>query len=144
MSDNENFDELFAEIMGGDAPAKTAVIEAIAENAVKFVAAPAAQVLPEVIKAVVDSPVPVEVPKQKYQADAGKVLVEGAPCETMIYSAGYCRLKWPNPRFANQAVLYRDQLEEMEQFFQSEGYKTWKEAAINAGLRKRGEARKES
>jgi hypothetical protein len=39
--------------------------------------------------------------------------------------------------------LYRDQLEEMEQFFQSEGYKTWKEAAINAGLRKRGEARKE-
>lgn len=136
MSDNENFDELFAEIMGSEPKAEVAAPVAIVE--------PVTQELPEVIKHIVDTPVAVEVPKQKYQADAGKVLIEGAPCETMIYSAGYCRLKWPNPRFANQAVLYRDQLEEMEQFFQSEGYKTWKQSAIDAGLRKRGEARKES
>jgi hypothetical protein len=122
MSEAEDFEALFSEIAGDEI-----------------------QVAPEV-KAVIDTPVPVVIDKAvgRYKTDTGKVLVEGGPTETMIYSAGYCRFKWPNQRFANQAVLYADQVDELAEFFQSEGYKAWRASADKAGLRKRGEARKES
>jgi hypothetical protein len=140
MSDSEDFDTLFNEIMATEPKETTATAAPVVEATVT-------EALPDLPKEVIDTPVAVEVPKQpqkKYQTDDGKVVVLGAPCETMIYTAGYCRFKWVNPKFANQAVLYLDQVEEMEKFFQSEDYKTWKQSAINAGLRKRGEARKES
>jgi len=131
--DAELFEALFSEIAGDEIKASAPAAAVVEE-------------LPAAIKAVVDTPVVVETPKQekKYVPDAGKVLVDGAPAETMIYSAGYCRFKWPNPRFANQAVLYADQVDELAKFFQSEEYKSWRAEADKAGLRKRGEARKES
>jgi hypothetical protein len=138
MSDQDEFEALFSEIAGDEikAEAPAVAVAAVAET----------EELPADIKAVVETPMVVETPKEKpkYQPDTGKVLVEGAPAETLIYSAGYCRFRWPNPRFANQAVLYADQVDELAKFFQSEEYTAWRASADKAGLRKRGEQRKES
>jgi hypothetical protein len=76
--------------------------------------------------------------------DDQKISVEGTPCDALVYPAGYVRLKWPAGRITNQCILYRDQYEELRDFFlDEERRKAWEEKALAAGLRLRGEPREE-
>jgi hypothetical protein len=79
---------------------------------------------------------PAEKPQVTYKTDEGKQEISGAPCQTTVYSKGYVQFKFNDGwRFANKVCLYTEELESMEQFFASEGYKTWKAAAVAAGLK---------
>lgn len=133
--DVAEFDSLIAEIMSGG-PAVTT-----AEPEVDFEAMRGG-----VVEALIEAPIPTQAvaateTSKAYRVDAGKVEIEGAPFETTVYSLGYVKFKWPNFRFANQCSLYLEELEAAEAFFTSPEYQTWKQAALTAGLRKRGTKR---
>jgi hypothetical protein len=127
--DNDNFDELFAEIMGDHTAPSAAAVEAAAEA-----------VTDAVVEQVIAAPIPSEPAKAKYKSIPAdeKVVLEGAPCDTTVYPLGYVKLHWRNPKFQNACSLYEDQIDELAAFFQSPEYATWRAAAKAAGLRKRG------
>jgi hypothetical protein len=80
----------------------------------------------------------VEAAKPQYKQDEGKQAVDGAPFESTIYSRGYLSAKWSEGwRFANKACLYLNELEALENWFGTPGYKEWKAKAIAAGLKRR-------
>ena len=83
--------------------------------------------------------------KAQYKAipDDQKTVVEGSPCTSTVYPNGYLQLKWPASRFPNQCVLYRDQLEALEAFFQGPDYAAYKAQLVAAGLRIKGQPRSE-
>ncbi len=77
-------------------------------------------------------------PKPEYKKDEGKKEVEGAPCEATVYTRGYVRLKFNEGwRFDNKVCLYLEDLESLENWFGSEGYRAWKANAVEAGLKTR-------
>jgi hypothetical protein len=79
-----------------------------------------------------------EQPKPEYKRDEGKREVSGAPCEATVYTRGYVRLKFNEGwRFDNKVCLYLEDLESLENWFGSEGYKAWKANAVEAGLKTR-------
>jgi hypothetical protein len=133
-NDQENFDELFAELMGDHTPKPEAV--ACVEEPIQFVPS---EITPEAVTGVPEAPKPVEKARAKYEAIPAdqKTVVDGAPCITTVYPAGYAQFLWPNSKFRNACSLYLDQVEGLEKFFQSEAYKSWKAAAVAAGLRTR-------
>jgi hypothetical protein len=132
-NDNDNFDELFAEIMGDHTPPSAAAVEAAVEAA-------AEAVTDAVVEQVIAAPIPSEPAKAKYRSIPAdeKVVLEGAPCDTTVYPLGYCKFHWRNPKFQNACSLYEDQVDEFAAFFQSPEYPAWRAAAKAAGLRKRG------
>ena len=133
-NDQKNFDELFAELISDRTPKP----EAAAEALVAFAATPDIEAV-EDIPAVPEAPKAVEKARAKYEAIPAdqKTVVDGAPCITTVYPAGYAQFLWPNSKFRNACSLYLDQVEGLEKFFQSEEYKVWKAAAVAAGLRTR-------
>jgi hypothetical protein len=132
-NDNDNFDELFAEIMGDHTAPSAAAVEAAVEAAAEAVTVTA-------VEQVIAAPIPAEPAKAKYQAIPAdeKTVLDGAPCDTTVYPLGYVKLHWRNPKFQNACSLYEDQIDELAAFFQSPEYATWRAAAKAAGLRKRG------
>jgi hypothetical protein len=136
-NDIDQFDEYFAELMADHTP-KAAVVEALAEGLVEFATTPEV-VVAEDIPAVPEAAKETEKARAKYQAIPAdqKTVVDGAPCITTVYPAGYVQLLWPNSKFRNACSLYLDQVEGLEKFFQSEAYKAWKAASVAAGLRTR-------
>ena len=134
QDDNDVFNEYFAELMGDHTPKP----EAAAEALVAFASTPDIVTVEE-LPAVPEAAKEVEKARAKYQAIPAdqKTVVDGAPCITTVYPSGYVQLLWPNSKFRNACSLYLDQVEGLEKFFQSEAYKSWKAAAIAAGLRTR-------
>lgn len=122
--DNDNFAELFAEIMTGHTGPSAAAVEAAEAS----------------VNAVVAAPMPAEAAQAKYKSIPAedKASLEGAPCDTTVYPLGYCKFHWRNPKFQNACSLYEDQVDELAAFFQSPEYAVWRAAAKAAGLRKRG------
>ena len=139
-NDIDQFDEYFAELMGDHTPKPVAelVPEAAAEALVAFATTPEV-VVAEDIPAVPEAAKETEKARAKYQAIPAdqKTVVDGAPCITTVYPAGYVQKLWPNSKFRNACSLYLDQIEAEEKWYQSEAYKVWKAAAIAAGLRTR-------
>jgi hypothetical protein len=131
-NDIDQFDEYFAELMADHTPKA----EVCVEEPIQFVPSP---ITPEEVTGVPEAAKPAEKARAKYQAIPAdqKTVVDGAPCITTVYPAGYVQKLWPNSKFRNACSLYLDQIEAEEKWYQSEAYKVWKAAAIAAGLRTR-------
>lgn len=132
--DNDVFNEYFAELMADHTPKP----EPVAELLVEFANSPEVVAVAEV-PAVPEAPKASEKAKARYQAIPAdqKTVIDGAPCITTVYPSGYVQMLWPNAKFRNACSLYLDQIEAQEKWYQSEAYKTWKAAAVAAGLRTR-------
>ena len=138
---DDSFDLLFAEIMA-DGTGETAVAEvsddptpvATVEEARKEAerAEAAAQVI-----ASGPAPKPVHEP-------AEKVSVDGPYFKAQVYQRlGYVSCLFPGFRFANKLVAYRDDLQKFIEFVRSPACDQWVASLEAAGLRDRGQPRKE-
>lgn len=76
-------------------------------------------------------------------ADQKTFLDTGTRMESVVYPAGYVRIKIPSGKMMNQFFVYADQLEELENWIKSDAFADWKAQAVNAGLRVKGEPRQE-
>jgi len=132
--DNSQFDEFFSEIMADHTPRSEAV--ACVETPIQFIPDQNEAAVEELVAS---PPKTVEKPKGKYQAIPAdqKTVIDGSPCVSTVYPAGYVQLLWPNARFRNACSLYLDQVEALEKFFQGPGYAEWKAKAVAAGLKTR-------
>jgi hypothetical protein len=141
--DNDNFDELFAEIMA-DGSGET-VAEVPEEPAAVATLADSRETL---IEQVIAEPV-VETAKpdvRKEYKTVDKVEIEGGPENTVskVYPLGYLSLVIKNGfRFQNKAVFYGPDIEAFVEFCRSDKADAWLAALKDAGLRGRGEVRKE-
>lgn len=143
MSDDidESFDLLFAEIMAdgkgdgeasdvGEEPSVVATVEEARIEAER--AAAAAQVI---------AAGPVQKPVYE---PAEKVSVDGPYFKAQIYTRlGYVSCLFPGFRFANKLVAYRDDLQKFIEFVRSPACDQWVASLEAAGLRDRGQPRKE-
>jgi hypothetical protein len=140
---DDNFDELFAEIMSeGTGEAAAEVSE---EPAAVATLADSREAL---IEQVIAEPV-AETGKpdaRKEYRTVEKTEVEGGPENTVskVYPLGYLSLVIRNGfRFQNKACFYGPDLESFIEFCRSDKADAWLAALKDAGLRARGEARKE-
>ena len=141
--DNDNFDELFAEIMADGSG--EAVAEVSEEPAPVATLADSRETL---IEQVIAEPV-TETAKPDARVQyktVDKTEVDGGPEGTVskVYPLGYLSLVIKNGfRFQNKAVFYGPDIEAFVAFCRSDKADAWLAALKDAGLRARGEARKE-
>jgi len=143
MSENidESFDLLFAEIMadgGGNAEAaevgeEPSVVATVEEARIEAErAAAAAQVI---------AAGPVQKPVYE---PAEKVAVDGPDfIRSQVYEKGYVSVLFSGWRFTNKATFYRDDLQKLIAFCRSADCDAWVSRLEEAGLRDRGQPRKE-
>ena len=140
--DNE-FDELFAEIMSEESDGAAA--EVSEEPAAVATLADSREAL---IEQVIAEPV-VEVSKpdaRKEYKTVEKVEVEGGPegVVSKVYPLGYLSLVFRNGfRFQNKACFYADSLKAFVEFCRSDKADVWLASLEAAGLRDRGQPKKE-
>jgi hypothetical protein len=137
-NDDDAFDALFAEISSDGVAAKVA--EVSDEPAVgPSLAESREAVIQEVISG------PVAKPDQKVQyKTVDKVAVDGGPCQSMVYPLGYVSLLFGGWRFSNKACFYLDGLKDLIAFCRSPQCDAWLASLEAAGLRNRGQAKKEA
>ena len=141
--DEDNFDSLFAEILA-DGSGET-VVEVSEEPTAVATLADSREAL---IEQVIAEPV-AETGKpdaRKEYRTVEKTEVEGGPENTVskVYPLGYLSLVIRNGfRFQNKACFYGPDLEALVEFCRSDKADAWLAALKDAGLRARGEARKE-
>ena len=76
-------------------------------------------------------------------SDQKTFLDTGTRLETVVYPAGYVRIKIPAGKMLNQFFCYADQLEELVNWVKSDAFTEWKAQAVKAGLRVKGQPREE-
>jgi hypothetical protein len=81
--------------------------------------------------------------RQAIPSDQKTFLDTGTRMESVVYPAGYVRIKIPSGKMMNQFFVYADQLDELENWIKSDAFADWKAQAVAAGLRVKGQPRQE-
>jgi hypothetical protein len=141
-AEDDVFAELFEEIMTEPEVVATEVAdepEVVASNGESREALIQSLVVEPVVEA---APKPDQVRKEYKTVE--KVEIEGSPLATKVYPLGYATLSANGFRFQNKLCVYRKELREFVDFIRDTAKSDpWLASMESAGLRDRGEARKE-
>jgi len=142
---DDDFDALFAEIMGEpqkapvvvETPEEPAIVKSLQESMPK--------VEPEAIAQTLINAGPVAKPTRGVEeVEKLPINCDSAPFKTLLYTKlGYISNVFPGWRFTNKFVAYESDLMAMIAFFRSEECDKWVAELKAAGFRDRGTPRKE-